>query len=113
MDQATIAVIEKPQFSLEAAAETVHLVRGGTAEFQVSISRADGFSEPLHFFYENLPPGVTAQRGHRRWRPRKCYNPTDGCETTPGQADFPVSQSWAARMMGRCKQAPHITIVLD
>ena len=55
VDQATIVVVEQPKFSLEAAADTVNVVRSGTAAFQVAISRADGFSEPLRFTFGTQP----------------------------------------------------------
>lgn len=58
--EATLAVVERPSFSLEAATETVHLVRGGSAEFQVMIQGGEKFQEPVGFSFENLPPGVTA-----------------------------------------------------
>ena len=112
VDQATIAVIEKPLFSLEAAAETVHVVRGGTAEFQVSILRAEGFAEPLRFSLENLPPGISA-----------------GEVTAPANLESVKIQLTARKdarpgrfsrvaILGRAdggqvQQAPHITIVLD
>ena len=57
--RATLAVAEQPRFSLEAAASTINLVRGGTAEFTVSIQRAAGFREAVRFSMENLPAGVT------------------------------------------------------
>jgi len=59
--EATLAVAEKPQFSLEAAATTINLVKGGAAEFTVGIKRAEGFSAPIRFSFENLPAGVTAE----------------------------------------------------
>lgn len=59
--EATLAVVEKPQFSLEAAVTTLDLVKGGTAEFVVGIKRAENFTEPIRFSFENLPAGVTAE----------------------------------------------------
>jgi len=59
--EATLAVVEKPQFSLEAAVTTIDLVKGGTAEFVVGIKRAENFASPIRFSFENLPPGVTAE----------------------------------------------------
>ena len=59
--EATLAVVEKPQFSLEAAVTTLDLVKGGTAEFVVGIKRAENFASPIRFSFENLPPGVTAE----------------------------------------------------
>jgi hypothetical protein len=59
--EATVAVAEKPQFSLEAAVTTLNLVKGGTAEFVVGIKRAGNFTAPIRFSFENLPDGVTAE----------------------------------------------------
>ena len=59
--EATLAVAEKPQFSLEAAVTTLNLVKGGTAEFVVGIKRAADFTAPIRFSFENLPEGVTAE----------------------------------------------------
>jgi hypothetical protein len=59
--ETTLAVVEKPQFSLEAAVTTLDLVKGGSAEFVVGIKRAENFTSPIHFSFENLPPGVTAE----------------------------------------------------
>ena len=59
--EATLAVAEKPQFSLEAAITTLNLVKGGTAEFVVGIKRAADFTAPIRFSFENLPDGVTAE----------------------------------------------------
>jgi hypothetical protein len=59
--EATLAVVEKPRFSLEAAVTTLDLVKGGTADFVVGIKRAENFASPIHFSFENLPPGVTAE----------------------------------------------------
>ncbi|MEW5975814.1 MAG: PPC domain-containing protein [Acidobacteriota bacterium] len=54
-----VGVVEPVRFSLESAASTVYLVRGGTAEFGIKIARALDFQEQLDFDLENLPPGVT------------------------------------------------------
>jgi hypothetical protein len=59
--EVTLAVAEKPRFSLEAAVTTLNLVKGGTAEFVVGIKRAEGFTAPIVFSFENLPAGVTAE----------------------------------------------------
>jgi hypothetical protein len=112
VDQATLAVIEKPQFSLEAAVETVNLVRGGTAEFQVAISRADGFSVPVHFFFENLPPGVTA--GDATGLPGAAnvtIQLTAAKDARPGR--FSRVAVLGRADDGQTQQAPHITIALD
>ena len=59
--EATLVVVEKPLFSLEAAVTTLNLVKGGTAEFVVGIKRAGNFKAPIRFSFENLPDGVTAE----------------------------------------------------
>ena len=60
VEQATLAVVEKPRFALEAASNNINLVRGGSAEVVVNIQRAAGFTEEIRFRIENLPPGITA-----------------------------------------------------
>lgn len=59
--QALLAVVEPARFSLESAASTVYLVRGGTAEFGVKVARRPGFASPLNLTAENLPQGVAIQ----------------------------------------------------
>jgi Bacterial pre-peptidase C-terminal domain len=56
-----LAVVESPQFSLESAASTVYLVRGGTSEFGVRVTRRPDFRQPLTLAAENLPPGVSIE----------------------------------------------------
>ena len=112
VDQATMAVVEKPLFSLEAAAETVHVVRGGTADFQVSILRADGFVEPLRFFYENLPPGVTASEVTPPGNLESVtIRLTAGKDARPGR--FSRVAILGRADGGQVQEAPRITIVLD
>jgi hypothetical protein len=112
VDQATLAVIEKPRFSLEAAVETVHVVRGGTAEFQVAIARAEGFSEPLQFSFENLPPGVRAREpGAPADATSVTIQLTAAKDAQPGR--FSRVAILGQAVGGQVQQAPHITIVLD
>ena len=59
--QAFLTVVDPPQFSLESAASTVYLVRGGTAEFGVKVARKNGFAAALNLTAENLPKGVVIQ----------------------------------------------------
>lgn len=58
---ATLTIAEKPLFSLEAAVSAVPLPAGAMAEVPVTVRRAEGFSGPIAFRVENLPPGVTAE----------------------------------------------------
>jgi hypothetical protein len=112
VDQATLAVIEKPQFSLEAAVETVNLVRGGTAEFQVAISRADGFSTPVHFFFENLPTDVTAREAAGLpGAANVTIQLTAAKDARPGR--FSRVAILGRADDGQVQQAPHVTIALD
>ena len=55
-----LAVAERPMFALEPALTTVSLVRGRSVEIPLQIDRASGFDTEIHFAFENLPPGVTA-----------------------------------------------------
>jgi len=110
--QATIVVIDKPKFSLEAAADTVNLVRGGAAAFQVAISRADGFSEPLQFTFENLPAGVTAhQAALSPDATSVTIQLTAAKDARPGR--FSRVAILGRAESGEVQQAPHITVVLD
>jgi pre-peptidase len=59
--QAFLAVVDPPRFSLESAVSTVYLVRGGSAEFGVRVTRKTGFGSPLSLTAENLPQGVAIQ----------------------------------------------------
>jgi len=59
--QAILTVVDPPRFSLESAASTVYLVRGGTAEFGVKVARKNGFAAALKLTAENLPKGVVIQ----------------------------------------------------
>jgi hypothetical protein len=59
--QALLAVVDPARFSLESAASTVYLVRGGAAEFGVRVARQSGFAAPLSLTAENLPQGVVIQ----------------------------------------------------
>jgi uncharacterized membrane protein len=58
---ATLAVAEKPQFALEATLNNVNLVRGGTVEVPVQITRRAGHAGEIRFSAENLPDGVTLE----------------------------------------------------
>ncbi len=61
VDGAMLAVVEQPLFSLECAATSLNLVRGGSATLKVAITRRPGFEEQLKFTAENLPPGVSME----------------------------------------------------
>ena len=61
VERATLAVAEKPLFSLEAAANNVNVVRGGSAEAPIGIQRAPDFHGEIRFRVENLPPGLSAE----------------------------------------------------
>ncbi|HEV8130613.1 MAG TPA: PPC domain-containing protein [Acidobacteriota bacterium] len=60
--KALLAVVEVPLFSIESAAATVYLVRGGSVEFGVKISRAQNFLAPLEIAMENLPSGINIEK---------------------------------------------------
>lgn len=112
IDQAAIVVIDKPKFSLEAAADTINLVRGGTAAFQVAISRADGFSDPLQFTLENLPDGVTAHQAASSLDAASVtIQLTAAKDARPGR--FSRVAILGRAESGEVQEAPHITVVLD
>ena len=62
VEGAMLAVVERPHFSLECAASSLNLVRGGTATLKVSITRQPGFQDTLTFSADNLPPGVAMEQ---------------------------------------------------
>src|SRR5579872_3951328 len=112
IEQGAVAVIERVNYSLEAAVETVNLVRGGTAEFQVAVARGEGFKVPLQFFFENLPAGVTAhQQPSDAGAPNVTIRLTAEKDARPGR--FSRVAVLARSADGQVQQAPAITIVLD
>lgn len=60
--KALLTVVEPPLFSLESAATTVYLVRGGSVEFGVRVARRPEFNLPLEITMENLPAGVSVDK---------------------------------------------------
>ncbi len=61
VDQATLAVAERPGFALEVEASNVNLTRAGSAEIPVEIQRSPDFHGEIRFRLENLPAGVSAE----------------------------------------------------
>ena len=112
VDRATVAPAEKPLFLLEAEASTVPLVRGGSAEFNVSIQRTPGFHDSVDFSFENLPAGVTAH---------EVVSPPDATSVNirlQAAKDAPPARSSRLAILGRSaggqvQEAPKITVVVD
>ena len=50
----------RPDFRLALSAESPNIPRGGTAILTATLTRLDGFDEPVDVAIEGLPPGVTA-----------------------------------------------------
>jgi len=110
--QATLAVIERPLFSLEALASNLNLARGASAEFQVAIQRAEGFEEPIEFDATNLPTGVVLQRavagpGDDRVK----IQLTAAKDAQPGRFSRVVIVGHAQG--GQAQEAPKIGVVVD
>jgi hypothetical protein len=59
LDLATLAVTEKPSFSLEAGVQTITLVAGGSAVVPVEIQRTADLQGEIHFSFLHLPAGVS------------------------------------------------------
>jgi hypothetical protein len=59
VDLATLAVAEKPSFSLEAGVQSVTLVPGGSASVPVEIWQTGDLQGAIHFGFLHLPEGVT------------------------------------------------------
>ncbi len=112
VNQATLAVIEKTEFRLDAEAETVNLVRGASTEFQVAVARAEDFSAPIRFSLEHLPPGVTASEAVAAPEATSVtIRLTARKDAAPGRFSRVAILGRAGS--GQVQQAPHITIVLD
>lgn len=110
--QATLAVIERPLFSLEALASNLNLARGASAEFQVAIQGAEGFEEPIEFEVINLPSGVVFQKaiagpGDDRVK----IQLTAAKDAQPGRFSRVVIVGHAQG--GQVQEAPKIGIVVD
>ena len=109
VEGATLAVVERPLFSLECAASSFNLVRDGTATLKVAITRQPGFEDALTFSAANLPQGVTmepvdsgAAEATLRFRASK--------DAAIGRAAR-VSLSGSAG--GQTQAAPKISILVD
>jgi hypothetical protein len=59
LDLATLAVTERPSFSLEAGVQTITLVPGSSAAVPVEIQRAPDLHGEIHFSFLHLPGGVS------------------------------------------------------
>ena len=109
VDRATLAVVERPLFSLECASTALNLVRGGTVVLKVSIARREGFDNGLSFAALNLPSGVTME-----------VVETGGAEAAlrfRASADAPAGRaarvSVSATGGGQTQAAPKISLLVD
>ena len=109
---ATLVVAEKPRFSLEAAATSVTLVRGGSVEVPVGIQRADGFAEPLEFSFESLPQGVTAERTVAEGGAAQVSLRLMAAADAP-KVRFPRALILGKAAGGQVQEAPKIAITVD
>jgi hypothetical protein len=111
MEDAMLVVAEKPLFSLEAAVTTLSLPRGASAMVPVMIRREEGFTAPIEFRLENLPPGVamepvTAAEGQSRAEIRLRAS----ADARLGRAPRVAISGTAG---GQTQQAPRIGISVD
>ncbi len=109
VEGATLAVVERPLFSLECAASSLNLVRDSAATLKVAVTRQPGFQDAITFSAVNLPHGVTME-------------PVD---SAPGEATLRFRASKdavigrAARVSlsgsagGQTHAAPKISILVD
>lgn len=109
VDRALFAVVEKPSFSLEAAATSINLPRGGSAVIPVMIRREPGFSAPISFKIENLIPGITME---------PATSTTDRVEIKlAASADVPRGRVTRVAVLGIAgseqQEAPRINIQVD
>jgi len=109
MDHGWLVAAEKPQFSLECAATSVNLVRGGTADLKVMIRRRKDFSEPLRLRAQNLPNGVTIES----------ESASGGTGSIRFRASADATLGRAARVAvigeagGQQQEAPKISLLVD
>src|SRR5262249_42455028 len=111
--EATLAVAEKPQFSLEAAVTTLNLVKGGTAEFVVGINRAANFTGPIRFFFENLPDGVTAENLTAAGMDNSVRIRLRASAETRGGRYTRVAILGQAEPDGQIQEAPRVGVTID
>lgn len=109
LDTAIVAVAAKPNFSLEAATSAVNVPRGGAAKIPFTIRREPGFSTPITFQIDNLPPGVTAD---------SLTVPADRLTaelTIRAAADAPEARSSRVAILGSAgseqQEAPRISVL--
>ena len=111
--EATLTVIEKPRFSLEAAVTTLDLVKGGTAEFVVSIKRAAKFASPIRFSLENLPPGVTVEKTIAGGAENQVKVTLKAAPGAPSGRYTRIAIIGQAEEDGQIEEAPRIAITLN
>lgn len=109
---AQLTVVEPTSFSLEAALNSVNLVRGGQTELKVNIERAKDFTSPLRFRFEGLPAGVSADD--------VVAGPDEAVAILRLRATADVSPGRAARVLvigrtetGEVQEAPRIGLIVD
>ncbi len=109
VDHAFAVVAEKPKFSLECAATSVNLVRGGSVELKVAIRRDAGFDGPVTLRALNLPDGVTSE----------AEPSASGEGVVRFRAAASASLGRAARVAvmgdggGQTQEAPKVSILVD
>jgi hypothetical protein len=113
VQEATLAVVEKPQFSLEAAVTTLDLVKGGMAEFAVGIKRAENFESPIRFSFENLPPGVTAENLTAAGTDSSVIIRLKASDETPAGRYTRVAILGTAAKGGQVQEAPKVGITIN
>ncbi|HEY2931131.1 MAG TPA: hypothetical protein VGK99_05245 [Acidobacteriota bacterium] len=106
-----LSVVDAPWFSLESAASTVYLVRGGKAEFGVKITRRPEFTAPLEISSENLPAGVTIDQVDFIDEGRMARITLTATESTP-QARIP-DLVVVGKSREKKESAPRISLQVD
>lgn len=112
LDQALLAVVEKPRFSLEAQLNGVNLVRGGMAELPLQIRRDKDFHGEIRFLAENLPAGARLEPA--------VAGPGDTSVTIRFKADATAPRGRSSRVVlrgsdaeGHTQDAPRISVLVD
>jgi hypothetical protein len=112
MEQVTLAVAEKPCYSLESSLDSVSLARGGFAELPVLIRRSESFDQDIELAVDNLPPGVSAERAVASLEATEIKVRLHASrEAQPGRSDHVAVLGKSAG--GALQAAPRISLVVE
>ena len=112
MEQVTLALAEKPCYSLESSLDSVSLTRGGFAELPVLIRRSESFDQDIELAVDNLPPGVSAERAVASLEATEIkVRLLASREAQPGRSDHVAVLGKSVG--GELQPAPRISLVVE